>query len=49
MTPRTGLVTALVAAVVAALVTVAGLALAGRFGPGSGATDQASVDAAVRD
>ena len=37
MTPRTGLVTALVAAVVAALVTVAGLALAGRFGPGSGA------------
>ena len=49
MTPRTGLVTALVAAVVAALVTVAGLALAGRFGPGSGVTDQAGIDAAVRD
>ena len=49
MTPRTGLVTALVAAVVAAVVTVAGLALAGRFGPGSGTMEQASIDAAVRD
>ena len=49
MTPRTGLVTALVAAVVAAVVTVAGLALSGRFGPSSGTMEQASIDAAVRD
>lgn len=52
MNPRTGLTTALVAAVVAALVTVAGLAIAGRFAPGhggssGGAVDQASIDQAV--
>ena len=52
MNPRTGLATALVAAVVAALVTVAGLAIAGRFAPhgGSGTgVNQASIDAAVSD